>query len=242
LARLSFHAALDGFGYQTDEPQPTSLQSRPVENTEFSGWLASVCELEPNLAEKLNSVGISDEDSYLLREADLDVDSRYLAGLHRYEIIEGQQPNPTTIIEHLGSTPPWVLNASTGLLNLSIRSNNVCEKHEIKTIGDLAKYGIRGLHKLPNLGNKSIHEISREIYNLFMTGRPLNAISSKLGWSIPTRQGYISSDSNEDSEGLEINDKNHYRYDECLSANITDGFIKIAKKLTSKEQLLGLVA
>ncbi|MGK3495663.1 DNA-directed RNA polymerase subunit alpha C-terminal domain-containing protein [Citrobacter youngae] len=233
----SFHAALDGFGYKADEPPPTSLQPRPIENTEFSGWLVSLCELEPNLADKLYSAGIWDEDTYLLRETDLDIDSRYLAGLHRYEILEGQQPNPTTIIEHLGSAPPWILNASIVLLNLSIRSINVCEKHEIKTIGDFAKYGLRGLHKLPNLGNKSIHEISREIANLFMTGRPLNAISSKLGWTIPIRQGYISSNSNKDSEVLETNDENHYRYDACLSVNITDGFIKVAQKLTPNEKL-----
>lgn len=236
IGETSFHAALDGFGYQAEEPQPTSLQSRPIENTEFSGWLVSVCELEPNLAEKLYSVGINDEDSYLQREADLDVDSRYLVGLHRYEIIEGQQPNPTTIIEHLESAPPWILNASIGLLNLSIRSINVCEKYEIKTIGDLTKYGIRGLHKLPNLGNKSIHEIGREISNLFMTGRPLNAISSKFGKTISKGQGYIYSNSNEDSEGLDTNDEKNHIYDECLSANITDSFIKVAKKLTSKEQ------
>lgn len=234
----SFHTALDGFGYQADEPQPLSLQAQPVENTEFSGWLASVCKFEPNLVKKFYSAGISDEDSYLLREADLDVDSRYLAGLYRYEIIEGRQPSPTTIIEQLGSAPPWVLNASIELLNLSIRSNNVCEKHEIKTIGDLAKYGIRGLYKLPNLGKKSVHEISREIANLFMTGRPLNTTSSRL--LSPPRRGqiYISSDFKEDSESLGTNDEKHYIYDTYLSENITDGFSKVEKKLTSKEQVI----
>lgn len=237
VGESSFHAALDGFGYKADEPTPPPLQPRSIENTEFSGWLASVRKLEPNLAEKLYSVGISDENSYQLRESDLDIDSRYLAGMHRYEIMEGQQPNPTTIIEHLGSTPPWILNASIGLLNLSIRSSNVCEKHEIKIIGDLVKYGLRGLHKLPNLGNKSILEISREIANLFITGRPLNTISSKLGWTIPTRQGYIYSDSSKDSEGLVTNDEDHYRYDVLLPENITDGFIKVAQKLAPKEKI-----
>ncbi|HID3973158.1 TPA: DNA-directed RNA polymerase subunit alpha C-terminal domain-containing protein [Enterobacter cloacae] len=237
IGECAFYAALDGFGYQVDESTPTQWQSQPIENAEFKGWMATLFKHEPNLAEKLRFAEILDEDSYLLHEMELDIDSRYLAGIHRYEILEGQSPNSATLIEHLGSAPPWLLNASIGLLNLSIRSSNVCETHKIKTIGDFAKYGLNGLHKLPNLGLKSINEITREIDNLFMTGRPLKTITPDLGWTVPSEKGNFISNSNKDSGCLKSNEARQYRYETCLSASITDGFIKVAQKLSSKERV-----
>ncbi len=127
--------------------------------------------------------------------------TRYLAGLRRYEILESEQPNPLTFIDHLKSAPPWLLNAPIALLNLSVRSNNVCAAHELKTIGDFAKYGLKGLYKLPNLGQKSVHEISREMVHLFTTGHPLKAVETKLEWVIPARLGGPGSESESESDG-----------------------------------------
>ena len=69
----SFHAALDGFGYQIEQPdetppdllQPMSKMHIP-EKTGPRGWVANFLKLEPTLAHKLNTAGIWDEDSYLL--------------------------------------------------------------------------------------------------------------------------------------------------------------------------------
>jgi len=230
----SFYAALDGFGYQVeqaDETLPASLQPWPKisipENTEPRGWVASLSNLEPGLAEKLYAAGIWDEDAYLLREGDLDMDTRFLAGLRRYEILEGEQPSPVSLVEHLRSAPPWILSAPIALLNLSVRSNNVCGAHEIRTIGDFAKYGLKGLYKLPNIGQKSVHEIDQGVARLFTTGYPLKAVASKPEWGIPDPPGDIHSN----TDG-----GNHSRVGAYLSASILNGFVEAAQKLTQSER------
>ncbi|MEQ9899891.1 DNA-directed RNA polymerase subunit alpha C-terminal domain-containing protein [Pectobacterium punjabense] len=237
----SFHTALDGFGYQVNDPPPASMQPWPkkpiLENTKPGDWVAPLFKLDPDLAKKLYVAEIWDEESYLLHEADLDIDSRYLAGLRRYEILVGDQPNPATLVEFLSSAPPWVLSAPIILLNLSIRSCNVCTEHEIKTIGDFVKYGLSGLYKLPKLGHKSVNEISREIANLFTTGLPLKTIAHKPGWTMPRLQRDIPSDSNEGFKDSDANDGKKCEFGACISANVTDGFIKVAQKLTPKEQI-----
>jgi hypothetical protein len=239
----SFHAALDGFGYQveqTSESPPASLQLLPKlptpENTEIRGWVATLAKLEPGLVQKLNIAGIWDEGSYVLRESDLDIDTRYHAGLRRYEILEGEHPSAASLVEHLRSAPPWILRAPIALLNLSVRSNNVCAAHNINLIGDFAKYGLKGLYSLPNLGQKSVYEISREMVHLFTTGHPLKAASPKLEWAIPEGLGDIPSDSNEDSEDSAADYGKHSGFGADLSASITSGFIEAAQKLEQNER------
>ncbi|MHC8441420.1 MAG: DNA-directed RNA polymerase subunit alpha C-terminal domain-containing protein [Candidatus Eutrophobiaceae bacterium] len=239
----SFHAVLDGFGYQieqADVTQPASLHSThktPIpENTEPRGWVTSLPKIEPELAQELRAVGIWDEGSYLLREIDLDFNARYLVGLRRYEILEGEQPNAATLIESLRSAPPWILDAKIALLNLSVRSKNVCAANDIKTIRDFAKYGLRDLYKLPNLGKKSISEISRGMAHLFTTGHPLKAVASKLDWVIPEPIGDISTDSNNDSEGSDIHHGNDAGFRSFVSASITEGFIDVAQNLSQIER------
>ncbi len=238
----SFHAAFDGFGYQilhSDVASSSSLQLLPptplTENTGPRGWVASLAKLTPAIAEKLNAAGIWDEDSYLVHEADLDLDTRHVTGLCRYELLEGEQPKPATLVERLKSAPPWLLRAPIALMNLSVRSNNVCAAHGIKTIGDFAKQGIKNLHKLPNLGQKSVLEISREMVHLFTTGHPLKAVEINLKRVNPERLGDIPLDSSEDSAGSGADDKNHAEFGAYSSASISDGLIEAAQKLEQDE-------
>lgn len=237
----SFYTALNGFGYQVEETvevPPDSLVSWPQTpmpaNTSPRGWVATL--LFPDLEEKLSAAQIWDEDSYLFREADLDLDTRYLVGLSRYEILEGMQPDPISFIDHLKSTPPWLLSAPIALLNLSVRSNNVCATHEIKTIGDFAKYGLKGLYNLPNLGRKSVHEISREMVHLFTTGHPLKAVETKLTWEIPTRLDASLSDPDEKSKKSDTNDGSHSVFAARSSVNISDGLVEVAQNLKQNER------
>ena len=66
----SFHAALDGFGYQVEQPddkpplpvQPISQTPSP-ENNGPRGWIDTLSKLESGLAEKLYASGIWDEES-----------------------------------------------------------------------------------------------------------------------------------------------------------------------------------
>jgi len=239
----SFHAALDGFGYQVEQPdetpplpvQPMSQMPSP-ENTGPRGWIATLSKLEAGMAQKLYASGIWDEDSYLLNEAKLDVETRYVSGLLRYEILEGEKPNANSLIDHLRSAPPWLLSAPIVQLNLTVRSSNVCAAHGIKVIEDFAKYGLKGLYKLPNLGQKSVHEISREMVHLFMTGSPLKVAAPKLEWVVPADLEDIASDSNEGSEDSNVDDENHSEFNADISVNVTSGFVEVAQKLTPNER------
>ncbi len=241
----SFYAATEGFGYKLEEADDVPSVSLPsvskmaiAKNVSSGGWVASLSKYIPELVEKLSVAQIWEEDSYLLREADLDVYTRYLVGLRRYEILECQQPNPDSFIDHLRSAPPWLLNAPITLLNLSVRSNNVCDTHDIKTIGDFAKYGTKGLYMLPNLGYRSVNEISRGIVQLFMTGRPLRAVQIKLEWEIPTPLDGKHSESNENSKNFNANNISHPLLFERASANITYGLIKVGENLDQREQIV----
>jgi hypothetical protein len=243
VGESSFHAALDGFGYQVeqaDEAPPATMRPWPkmpiCDPTGPREWVISLSKVQPDLAEKLCAAGIVDEDSYLRREADLDLNTRYLAGLRRYEILAGGPPNPASFVDHLNSAPPWILNAPTALLDLSVRSKNVCAAHDIKTIGDFAKYGLKGLYKLPNLGQKSVHEIIREMAYLFTTGHPLKAVMPKFEWAIPKRLGDIPSDSIDEPASSDPDNGNRFGFGAFVSASITDGFIEIAQQLTQSER------
>ncbi|PIT81961.1 DNA-directed RNA polymerase subunit alpha C-terminal domain-containing protein [Limnohabitans sp. 15K] len=241
----TFHTAIDGFGYQlenTDDVSSNSLLVRPTpsipENISPRGWVASLSKHIPELAHKVSAAKIWDEDSYLLRESDLDLDTRYLAGLRRYEILESEQPNALTFIDHLKSAPPWLLNAPIALLNLSVRSNNVCAAHDLKTIGDFAKYGLKGLYKLPNLGQKSVHEISREMVHLFTTGHPLRAVETKLEWVIPARLGGPRPESESDENTKESDTKPSGTKEPATRAyaNITEGLVEAGQNLDQNER------
>lgn len=241
--QYSFHAALEGFGYRiedTVEMSPDALISGPKthisESTCPNGWVATLFKLLPDLAEKLCANQIWDEESYLLREANLDLDTRYLVGLRRYEILEGNPPDPTSFIDHLRFAPPWLLSAPIALLNLSVRSKNVCAAHALATIGDFAKYELKGLYKLPNLGQKSVHEISVEMLRLFTTGHALKVVEPNLKWVIPARLGGIPTDPPGNSNGSDTSDGSHHVISGSTSLTIADGLVEAAQYLKQNER------
>lgn len=239
----SFHVAIDGFGCQlqpVEEDQISELQiieQIPIpEINEPRGWVASVSKHAPDLAETLKASGIFDEESYLISEAKLDSDNRYRTGLRRYELLEGMQPTANSLIDHLRSAPPWLLNAPVDCLNLSVRSRNVCGAYDIRTIGDFDRYGLMGLYKLSNLGNKSINEIRREIAYCFISGRPLNGLMPKNETTIADHLPAIPSELHNELEGPEQENEPQNFAERNQSSNIVDGFMKTAQMLTENER------
>jgi hypothetical protein len=239
----SFHAALDGFGYKvesTEKTPPASLPPQlpmpPAENFGPRGWVNTLSTLEPSLAPKLIAVGIWDEDSYLLRESDLDLDTRCVTGQRRYEILEGEHPNADSLLDNLNSAPPWLLSTPISLLNLTVRSSNVCASHEINKVGDFAKYGLKGLYKLPNLGQKSIHEISREIVHALTTGHPLKTFERNIESATHDKLVDALSHSNADTDDSDADYGNQTGYHAVLSSNLTTGFREVAQILAQNER------
>ena len=244
---VAFHVALDGFGYHIEDPAISAAQAAPpkaesLSNSalkELKGWVVTLAKLQPELASKLSAVGICDDDTYRQRESVLDLDSRFFVGIHRYEILVGKQPNSASIVEHLRSAPPWLLEAPIALLNLSVRSSNVCVAHDIRIVGDFARFEMKkDLLKLPNLGRKSFDEICREMLQLFKTGQPLRASSNNSRWDRPAHLDSVETDRDNDGENdSNETEKSHLEGLPVYSySNLNEGFVEVTQRLTEKER------
>lgn len=237
-----FHVAIDGFGYQIEDDGEDSKnlldpgdESRRVPKAAPSGWLSTLATRNSQLFQMLSEQGIEDDNSYMQHEFKLDFDTRLLAALERFEILEGEQPNAATLIDRLKSAPPWLLGVSIMRLNLSVRSSNVCAAHKIATIEDLGKFGLKGLYKLPNLGRKSVYEISREIIRMFTTGQPLKIAAHQQTPSDTTEPERKDSNLGDDIEVADSDDSRSNQSDP-LKSKIFDGFDDAAKLLTANER------
>jgi len=241
IGDLGFYPAINGFGYQLEltEADQVVAQQPNISTTIFKdmgprGWVSSLSKHEPELFAKLFRAGIWDDDSYQTLEADLDIESRLLAGLRRYDILEATSQTP--LLDHLKSTPPWILDSPISLLNLTVRSANVCAANEINKIVDFSRFGFKGLNRLPNLGQKSVNEISEAIFHLFKTGQPLKIGDAKPDWTIPSRleieqtesKGNLTSPVDLSGENSEVGF--------FSSINISDGLIKAVQKLAQSER------
>jgi len=242
----AFHIALEGFGYQIEDPnyeavtiaKTTIVAQQSNSAIDPTGWVAQSAKLVPNLASKLSAAGIFDDESYSENEIRLDADTRHLVGIRRYELLENERPNAKVIVNNLRSAPPWLLDAPIHLLNLSVRSNNVCTAHKIRTVSDFGKIGLNGLYRLPNLGQKSVHEISRELIRLFNTGQPLKVISEQSG--LPSHLSL--DDIHKNADRLVEFDSNDLAGDHPPEpyaqtfADINGGFVEAAQLLTEGER------
>ena len=241
IGDVGFYPAIDGFGYkleslekdQVDAQQP-KIDTGIRKDITPRGWVSSLSKYEPEFFAKLFTAGIWDDDSYKTLEADLDIESRLFAGLCRYDILEAT--GQTQLLDHLESTPPWILESSISLLNLSVRSANVCAANEISKIGDFCKFGWTGLIKLPNLGKKSVNEISEAILDLLKSGQPLKKTDTKPRRTLPSRI------QNEQTEFI-VNLKSpvdgsgeNSRLGLFSSANINDGLTETLQKLSQSER------
>ena len=247
VGETEFHIALEGFGYQIDDPSTlTKAGSKEQEvatpNSSVTmdprGWVAAMAKLHPSLFAKLAAFAIWDDDSYIQHENELDADTRFELGIRRFEILAQESPNANTIVDRLASCPPWLLAAPIDQLNLSVRSDNVCRGNAIRKIGDFAKFGLKGLFKLPNLGQKSCHEISREILHLLTTGRPLKSSGTTVEWEHPYYfKSTALSDTDEGSTEASASDSSEsFSSNEYSSIGFVDGLKDVAANLTVNER------
>ncbi len=177
---MDFHIVLDGFGFQIEDPTPAASPAAPITSTQVAsgpikprGWLSVLASSRPAVAAELLAAGIWDEDSYLEHESKLPTELRHQVGLDRFFILAGERQNPNTIFDKLSFVPPWFLEVGINWLDLSVRSYNVCKGADIQRISDFQRYGLKGLHRLPNLGQKSVFEMSRKLVDLLTWGKPL---------------------------------------------------------------------
>lgn len=182
---LDFYLALDGFGYSIQDPTKNSDQDPCTTGNQVAngtadlsvhepeGWVKDLIKIDNAWTSKLIAVGIWNESTYILNEWLLDENDRFQIGLNRYVLLTGSEPNPESLLDNIEACPPWLTQADLRLAELSVRSGNVFKAHSIKYVGDLAAFQIKGLLKLPNMGLKSLREVSMAIIELLLNGAPL---------------------------------------------------------------------
>jgi hypothetical protein len=235
LKDTSFYLALNGFGYETSE---SSESKEDIENPISlpnvmapKGWVFLVKQ-KPDLFKKLVEIGIWDDNSYLENEDKLDLETRFQVGLLRFQLLEDHMPSGTIILDQLRSTPPWLLETSIVKLDLTVRSFNVFKNNEIRLISDLIKFGSAGLTRLPNLGRRSINEISEAIVSTFTTGNVLKEFHAPTEFQKKILENelhplvYSEADVNEE------------KYKEQIYECFTDGFLGVASTLNVNDRVI----
>jgi hypothetical protein len=177
---LSFRVALDGFGYKIDDPSPSGPKKRPTIHTSAGngsfvprGWVEHLIAENPEIDSLLRSAGIWDEESYHEKESLLSTDERLTLALNRFRMFVGLKPNQTNILDNLHACPNWFLDYELRFLNLTVRTRNVCTAHNLTIIGHLAAKGYRGLLKLPNMGQGSVHTLGKLLWETLINGDAL---------------------------------------------------------------------
>lgn len=242
---LDFYLALDGFGYSIQDPtknsdqDPCTTVNQVVNETadlsahEPEGWVKDLIKINSAWTSKLIAVGIWNESTYRLNEWLLDENDRFQIGLNRYVLLTGSEPNPESLLDNIEACPPWLTQADLRLAELSVRSGNVFKAHSIKFVGDLAAFQIKGLLKLPNMGLKSLREVSTAIIELFLNGAPLlsDGSNSKVALSLASLHAKkISRVSSNDVQSLPPTEA------PTKSQNIFAGFSSVSDSLAEEDR------
>jgi hypothetical protein len=255
LGDMQYHLAIGGFGFEIEDPTilPVAAELKDEKQSLFApnkprGWVSVLASNSPEFVSQLLTAGIWDEDSYLELELNLPLEVRHQVALDRFFILAAERPNPNTIFDKLSFAPPWLLELGTNWLNLSVRSANVCRASEIHYVKDFLRYGLKRLQRLPNLGQKSIFEMSLALVDLLTSGKPLRVEGTQRFTS-------ISADPPEHPQGVDRPELDVYHDDlkhrsaeiekdikksvdddiERFS-NFIDGFANAATRLTENER------
>jgi hypothetical protein len=136
-----------------------------------SAWISN---LATNGSDELAGVaaaaGVVDEDTYLALESGLPSGVRAELGVLRFISVAGDQVDAPSILDNLWACPPWLLALPLERLALTVRQANVFKARGLDRVGDLVPLGATGLLKLPNLGQGSVHALSKILVRALESG------------------------------------------------------------------------
>jgi hypothetical protein len=177
---LSFRLALDGFGYQIDDPTavvPNEHTDAPAKHSNgeknFQGWVRNLITNKPEMASLLHNAGIWNDESFEANEASLETRERISLALDRFRLLTGANVSQFNILDNLNACPGWFLKDPLKMLELTVRTRNVCLGHMMSAVGDLASKGSVGLLKLANMGQGSVLGLSTTLWKAFINGDAL---------------------------------------------------------------------
>jgi hypothetical protein len=153
------------------ESKPLGRASAQVAQHVPSAWISN---LAANGSEELAGVvaaaGVVDEDTYLALESGLPSSVRAELGVLRFISVAGDQVDAPSILDNLWACPPWLLALPLERLALTVRQANVFKARGLDRVGDLVPLRATGLLKLPNLGQGSVHALSKILVRAMETG------------------------------------------------------------------------
>jgi hypothetical protein len=186
LDNVPFYAALTLWDKTCKEPRSVEVERLPKD------WVAELSKHDSFLAEHARRVGIWDDASYRSVERQLSGALRVSLARCRFTLLAGAPPSPLTILDNIGCCPSWVQERRFDTLPINVRQANVMRAYHFNCIGDLAKAGTRGLHKLPNLGQKSVRELGNTVYDVLLSEPAIGAIP--LQASLPDVFEHVAED------------------------------------------------
>lgn len=240
---LKFRIALDGFGYEIEDPT-ISLSKKQIRHepssvplqlsTKAQGWVNHLIQVKPNIEAVLLGVGIYDENSFQANEGRLELSIRLELALDRYTMLAGERPSASGILNNLHACPRWFLDSNLKYLELTVRIKNVCIVNDFRTIDDLTIKGYNGLLKLPNFGQGSVQKLGTLLWKLFLSGEVLK------------RNALIPSDEN--NEQLLISNQNidltikkivaPLKSDPLDFEHFSEGLLEVTKSLKVQESVI----
>jgi len=165
----------EGWGYIAEAPN-TATQVPEVEFL-WEGWIDDLLKVQPQLADELRACGISNEDTYLEHEADLNSETRRVLGIARAERLIGQNwDDPCQVA---AAAPPWLSGMAVGELPLTVRIGNVFRHSAISVVSDLTVYSMADLLTWANFGRTSVHQLANILRDAILAG------PGGIGGSIP---------------------------------------------------------
>lgn len=200
IEQLSFWLVLDGFGHRAAErtlqgafsdpssssvtqfqknerregPRSTDSGERSRQDVDHAripwGWVATLEAADAALFKTATDVGIFNEASYFEVEWSLPLEVRADLAVARYRCLSGVSPDPATLLDHLGSCPPWILSRDLRTFDLTVRARNVFSAHSLRTVADVLRLGINRLYKLPNFGRGTGYAFAQLLCDALQAG------------------------------------------------------------------------
>lgn len=237
---LSFRLALDGFGYQINDPT-AEIPKRPLPpvvatvdgSFTAQGWVEKLINNKPEMAPLLSNAGIWDDASFEEGESKLETKERVALALDRFRLVTGISVSQFNILDNLHACPGWFLNDELKWLDLTVRTRNVCSAHNMSTIRDLATKGSTGLLKLANMGQGSVFGLSTTLWQAFINGEAL----VRRNWHPTTKmsheQTYVAIPDDVAQKHIEIEPEPP---PDPTFATVVDGFMDAAQCLSDPQR------
>lgn len=180
VENLPVHVALSGWGYEIEEspveheapdPSPESIVESPSEiPTNPCDWLEDLGRESPDLFAECSRFSILSESLYQENESQLPPSIRNRLGAYRFKALAGYPHSRDSMVDGLMFAPPWILRLATSALDLPVRATNCLGQIGAAAVHDIARIGTTGLMHVPNLGRKTVSDISGAIFAAFELG------------------------------------------------------------------------